>query len=597
MKRALSFLLAFTLLLALTACGQSAPVEGTAPAEGQTDAVEEAAAAKEPEATPEPEPTPAAFEPVTLVDNESALIVVTDFAPEGTEDANGPSFTVSMENRTDLELTFSVRGNVNDVGLYSGTYTTIPAGETDEQPMYWRADLFAAYGLNYVESVAGFARVFDPDTGYFDDENVWTYDYVVDEEFTLTVPAPADADGPAVGEPVSAIGFEPVSIIDTDAIRLTAVDFLHDSRILLFRVENPSDETLYLRLQSLIVNGLVNSMNGAYDIEPGERLLPVQLYSDDFDINGIQYVELLEGSISVYDRQEAVWNRDGESIAQGSFTLDIPAPVDAGGPATVEPEFDFDEVVLVDTEEFLLTLKDYDRDGKMDDYGKYVVMHVENRSDKTISVSSNSLTVNGLTVDGPYLGNIEPGQSSNMWVQLVYQKDAERYGINYLETVSGSLYGYFPDSLVESEWGDMIQEQAFSDISFSFELPAPEGVEGPAMIEPAFDYDEVVVTEGEQYTISVKNFVIDGSMPQVLFYYETGDVEGMYFTVPNVTVDGISYDINIGTPNLPSNARGYSPLPLWDTPVDGSEYVLTMNIGFPADPDSNYSTTVTLTLD
>ena len=191
-----------------------------------------------------------AFEPVTVVDDDTVKIVVTELSNSPADGA--ASFTLEIENKTDMGLDFGLRNfSVNDMMCtpqwrddYSLTSLTVPAGETVSASASWDADSLQRAGVNYAQSAEGIIHAeWNFDEYYTQYQTIdlpddWNnnggaaYNALQDQlesskrdiPISLTFP-PVDTDVPASGELTYYTDFEPVVIVDNEDITAVVHDF------------------------------------------------------------------------------------------------------------------------------------------------------------------------------------------------------------------------------------------------------------------------------------------------------------------------------------------------------------------------------------
>ena len=286
MKTKLLSLLAAACML--TACA-SAPVSTEAAA---TDPVE-----TKPQAV---------FEETVLVDDENCTFKITAIE----EDASlGYTLKASLENKTDLELMFTLDG-VSVNGFMCDPFwavTVTPGMKANEEISFSDSDL-QRNGISEVTDITFTLKIYD--------NNDWTADHLVKEVFTIH-PLGEEAVKPFLRESQNG---EMVLFEDENcAIIVTGYD--PDSTwgyTVNVYLENKTDKNLMFSVDGAAVNGFMCDPFWAADVAPGKRSNTGISWSlSDFEANGITQVESITLPIRVYDADD--WM--AEDILNETFTL------------------------------------------------------------------------------------------------------------------------------------------------------------------------------------------------------------------------------------------------------------------------------------
>jgi hypothetical protein len=117
------------------------------------------------------------FQELTLVDNEHCAVIV-----KGIEENSllGYALNIFLENKTDLELMFSVdQVSVNGFMIDPFWATAVSAGKkSNSQITFFESD-FEANGINQVSEITFTLNVYD--------NNDWLADRLVQQEFTINL--------------------------------------------------------------------------------------------------------------------------------------------------------------------------------------------------------------------------------------------------------------------------------------------------------------------------------------------------------------------------------------------------------------------------
>lgn len=158
------------LMLTVTGCAsaQTTPTHSTSAETPPSSAV--SATVPNTTATPAVE-----FKEITLVDNESCTVIIKGVE----EDALlGYALNVYLENKTDLELMFSVdQVSVNGFMIDPFWATTVTAGKKANQQITFLDSDFETNSITQVEEISFTLNVYD--------NNDWLADYLVKEVFTV----------------------------------------------------------------------------------------------------------------------------------------------------------------------------------------------------------------------------------------------------------------------------------------------------------------------------------------------------------------------------------------------------------------------------
>ena len=244
------------------------------------------------------------FEPVTVADDESVKVVVTDLvnAPE----TSAASFTLEITNKTEMGLEFTLTAfSANDRMCPlswidghdpSSEAVTIPSGETRSVSAGWDMPALAQVGVNYVQSADGYLSAVWSNDYYMEkydeagddtdallavDEQYYAFELLI--PFSLPVPD-AEMDIPATEEIVYDTAFEPVTIVDDEGVTAIVHDYYfdHDHRSeysdeeighsLVISVENRTGEMLGLHLDGA-VDGSPAAVNSSQWVPSGKTLV------------------------------------------------------------------------------------------------------------------------------------------------------------------------------------------------------------------------------------------------------------------------------------------------------------------------------------
>ncbi len=296
-------LLALSAAIALTACGGGAPTETTAArtadeaAEAQTTAAPEDTQA---EATPEAETTAAAEEEsdkpelkeeIVVVDNDECSIKITGIDPDGDW---GYAVKVALENKSsDKTYMFSVStGAVNGVEYDPFFATEIAPGKKSNNTIDFTTSTLEGYGIEKFTDIELSFHVYD--------SNDWMADAVA-EETTHVYPYGEDNAEMFVREPQDS----DTVIVDNDYATVIVTGYRMDDiwgyTADMFFV-NKTDKQLMFGTDDVSVNGYMADPFFAKSVSPGKCAFGSMQWSEDtFSENGIEEVEDIEFTLSIYD--------------------------------------------------------------------------------------------------------------------------------------------------------------------------------------------------------------------------------------------------------------------------------------------------------
>lgn len=291
MRKKLTLLL--TLSLLLSGC-RAAPTETT----GQPT---QTAA---PEVTQAPTTQPQFAEKI-LVDNEACTFTVRGIDPEGTF---GYTLQVFLENKTDLELMFSLR-EVSVNGFMCEPYfaVTVSAGMKANEEVSFLWDDLAANGIAEVTDIAFTLAVYD--------STDILAEYLVEEDFTLY---PQGEAAYRIYTRESQPG--DVVLFDNASCAMTVTGF-DPENIWGYGVnvylENRTDDTLMFSASDVVVNGFMCDPYWAVEVAPGKKCnTQISWMESALTENGITQVETISLPVRVYESED--WTDD---ILQQTFTI------------------------------------------------------------------------------------------------------------------------------------------------------------------------------------------------------------------------------------------------------------------------------------
>lgn len=293
--RILSVILGTVLALSLAACGGTpSAVSQATPSESDTQAPSAPTAPAE------------VFEPIVLVDSEACAFKITAIDADNTW---GYTLNAYLENRTDLELMFSLDGvSVNGFMCDPFWADTVAPGMKSNVEISFSSDDFERNGITDVTDISFTLNVYD--------NNDWTADHLVAEAFTIH-PLGEAAAPPYVRTPVSG----EIVLFDDENCAMIATGFDPDNvwgYTVAVYLENKTDKNLMFSIGDAAVNGFMCDPFWAETVSAGKRSnTTISWMEADFEDNGITDVESLTLPITVYDADD--WSAD--YLIDETFTL------------------------------------------------------------------------------------------------------------------------------------------------------------------------------------------------------------------------------------------------------------------------------------
>ena len=294
MKRTLSILLVFSMLLALCACGVNPAVSADSASSAEPVSVSEPPAPESVEETPSPTPTPvvsirededsaleAVEQDVVLVDDENCTMKLVSISPDNDW---GYTWNVFMENKTDKNLMFSL-DNVSINGVMCDPFwaSIISAGKKSNEEISWMTEDFEQLGITDVTVVYPLGK-----------------DAV---ELMAYTPGPDDR-----------------VLFDNDDCTMIVTGFDPDG-ILGYTMNaylvNKTDRTLLFSADNVSVNDAMCDPFWSSTVAPGKASYQSISWSpDDFNSNSISTVEQIQMDISVCDDDSM------EDVFHDTFTIE-----------------------------------------------------------------------------------------------------------------------------------------------------------------------------------------------------------------------------------------------------------------------------------
>lgn len=196
--------------------------------------------------------------------------------------------------------------------------------------------------------------------------------------------------------------------------------------------------------------------------------------------------------------------------------------------ALAAPEME--KIVLADDGQIAVTIESYDPDGA---WGPTFEVLVENKTDKALRFDLNNVVVDGVMCDPYWSESVPAGQSAYSEISWM-QEDLKASGINYIETVTGTL-NVFDD---ESYDGVYLEQVTWSLDQSDQEGPAAE----PVQFDHGFTPVDVLTGD---LVFRVVDYDPAGSYdggPALVFYMENHTDRAAGFAIEDVSVNGVACD-------------------------------------------------------
>lgn len=295
MLKKLTVLLALCLLLA--GCRATPPETTGQPTQTTAPAATQA---------PTTQPTEPQFAEKVLVDNEHCTFTVRNIDPDGTF---GYTVQVFLENKTDLELMFSLREvSVNSFMCEPYFAATVSPGmKANEEVSFLREDL-VKNGISDVTDIEFTLAVYD--------STDILAEYLVEEDFIL-YPKGESAYREYQREPLAA----DVVLFDNEDCAMIVTGFDPENvwgYAVNVYLENRTDDTLMFSASDVAVNGFMCDPYWAVEVAPGKKCnTQISWLESELTENGITQVETITLPVRVYESDDWV---DGDILSE-TFTI------------------------------------------------------------------------------------------------------------------------------------------------------------------------------------------------------------------------------------------------------------------------------------
>ena len=304
LKKMIGFILVIVILLSFAACG--APVEEPPVAGSKETAPVEQEKEEQAEVPVEAPATEITFTEQVLVDDENCTVKIT-----GIEEDSLWGYTLKayLENKTDLELMFSVDGvSVNGYMCDPFWASSVTAGMKANEDISFSTEIFERNGIVRPTDIQLILRV--------SDYNDFMADPLVEQQFEIY---PMGEDAVQVYE--RADQPEDIVLIDNDTCKMVVTGFEQDDiwgYSMNVYLENKTDKELMFSTDGVAVNGFMCDPFWAESVMPGKRSNTAITWSETtFEECGITEVEEITLPVRVSDSND--WMED--PFVEETFTV------------------------------------------------------------------------------------------------------------------------------------------------------------------------------------------------------------------------------------------------------------------------------------
>jgi len=294
MRKFLTLLAALILMLSFVACSSSEiqKVEGT----DKREVTESNNGAKNNEF---------AFSETTLVDNENCTIKVTSIDPDSMW---GYTLNFYFENKTVKNLMFSINSSSIN-GLMNDPFfaSEVAAGKKVNKGVSWDISALEDAGMNVTDITFDFLVY---------DSNDFMADNLVEGEFSIFPYGESAVQKYSYEE-----GPNDLVIFDNEYAAMIATDFDENGLFgytMTVYLENKTDKDVMFGLDNCSVNGFMVDPFWSKELNSGKKAVSDIIWSESsFEENGINIVDEIEFSISVYDSNDFM----ADNLVEGTYTI------------------------------------------------------------------------------------------------------------------------------------------------------------------------------------------------------------------------------------------------------------------------------------
>lgn len=232
------------------------------------------------------------------------------------------------------------------------------------------------------------------------------------------------------------ISFEEITVVDNEycTIKVTGIDAdnMWGYTLKVFLENKSTDKTFMYSVMSAAVNGVDVDPMFASEVAAGKKSNEeIVFMSDDLKIAGIDDYTDIELNFRVYDTN----NWDADDIAQASVHV---YPYGEENAVKFERVGQPGDIILVDNEYATVIVTDCEWDNI---WGYSVNMYIDNKSDTSLMVTVDEVSINGYMVDPFYADSISAGNCAFSAISW-FEDSLTENGITEIENIEFILRGY-----------------------------------------------------------------------------------------------------------------------------------------------------------
>lgn len=432
LKKILAMLLAFVMMLSLTACGGNEPTDNDAEPDGgkkQERVTEEPKETEEPEEPEEPErdkfdefKQTATIEETILYDDKDIVITAKDL----TYEYSGVTLNVQLENNRDEDLEFS-SGSCNSVNGYTlsvgNLYCDVASGKKTNEEMYFSYNEMRLHGIYELAELGLQFTVADDDDFELNTDSIILKTSAFDS-YTFNPKGFQDAviSDAAKGEfEYSVDFFDTKELYNSSGISLVSQTIVttDDGQQLFLEFANDSSEPVVVSINRIAENGLVlNSGCWTWEmLSPStHRVFSMDLIEDQYR-EALGITEIVSFSFDV-----VLKNMDFDVIDEGERVnvnvSDSSAPFDKTG------------IEAYNNDGMHLVFKGFIEDPSEYRDAIHALFIVENSAgeERYVNVDYDSLSINGFMTDFTcYSRTLLDGEFAMLDIEITDELDIDDF--------------------------------------------------------------------------------------------------------------------------------------------------------------------------
>lgn len=300
MKKWISVLLAFVLLLSMAACGSAPAAPAEEDSSGNTTVQTK-------ETEPKQTEPPVVFEETIIVDDENCTLKITAIENDAIW---GYTLRAYLENKTEKDLMFSLSNvSVNGYMCDPVWAATVTAGMKSNENIRFASDSFDRNGIKTVTDIEFQLDIYD--------SNDWMAEHLVSEVFHI-YPMGEDAVQVYPREPQTG----DIVLFDNEECTMIVTGYDPDSMwgyTMNVYLVNKTDKNLMFSVQDASVNGFMCDPFWAHTVAAGKASnTNINWFTSTLEEAGITEVESLTLPIRIYDAGD--WM--AEDILNETFTVE-----------------------------------------------------------------------------------------------------------------------------------------------------------------------------------------------------------------------------------------------------------------------------------